>query len=52
MVWSRNALALAASAALVTLLAGAADAQILETAWDRVSGGAAFHETFVKVTRI
>ncbi len=31
---------------------GAADAQILETAWDRVSGGAAFHETFVKVTRI
>lgn len=31
---------------------GAADAQILETAWDKVSGGAAFHETFVKVRKV
>jgi thiosulfate reductase / polysulfide reductase chain A len=31
---------------------GASDAQILETAWDKVSGGAAFHETFVKVRKI
>ncbi len=28
---------------------GASDAVLLETAWDRVSGNAAFHETFVKV---
>ena len=28
---------------------GASDAVILETAWDKVSGNAAFHETFVKV---
>jgi thiosulfate reductase/polysulfide reductase chain A len=28
---------------------GASDAAILETAWDKVSGNAAFHETFVKV---
>ena len=27
------------------------DAQILETAWDKVSGGAAMHETFVKVRK-
>ena len=30
---------------------GACDAQILETAWDKVSGNAALHETFVKVRR-
>jgi len=30
---------------------GGCDAQILETAWDKVSGGAAMHETFVKVRR-
>jgi thiosulfate reductase / polysulfide reductase chain A len=30
---------------------GGSDAQILETAWDHVSGGAAMHETFVKVRR-
>ena len=28
---------------------GASDAELLETAWDKVSGNAAFHETFVKV---
>jgi len=28
---------------------GASDAVLLETAWDQVSGNAAFHETFVKV---
>ena len=28
---------------------GASDAVLLETAWDKVSGNAAFHETFVKV---
>ena len=28
---------------------GASDAVILETAWDQVSGNAAFHETFVKI---
>lgn len=31
---------------------GASDAEILETAWDAVSGGAAFHETFVKVRKV
>ncbi len=30
---------------------GASDAEIIETAWDKVSGGGAFHETFVKVRR-
>lgn len=30
---------------------GGADAQILETAWDKVSGGAAMHETLVKVRK-
>ncbi|MFI5175748.1 MAG: molybdopterin-dependent oxidoreductase [Terriglobia bacterium] len=30
---------------------GASDAQILETAWDKVSGNAALHETFVKVRK-
>jgi thiosulfate reductase/polysulfide reductase chain A len=30
---------------------GAADAVLLETAWDKVSGNAAMHETFVKVSR-
>jgi len=31
---------------------GACDAQVLETAWDHVSGNAAFHETFVKVRKV
>jgi thiosulfate reductase/polysulfide reductase chain A len=31
---------------------GACDAQVLETAWDQVSGNAAFHETFVKVRKV
>ena len=31
---------------------GAADAVLLETAWDRVSGNAAMHETFVKVVKV
>lgn len=30
---------------------GASDAVVLETAWDEVSGNAAFHETFVKVKK-
>ncbi len=30
---------------------GASDAQLLETAWDKVSGGAALHETLVKVRK-
>jgi thiosulfate reductase/polysulfide reductase chain A len=30
---------------------GASDAQVLETAWDEVSGNAAFHETFVEVKK-
>jgi thiosulfate reductase/polysulfide reductase chain A len=30
---------------------GASDAQVLETAWDKVSGAAALHETFVKVRK-
>jgi thiosulfate reductase/polysulfide reductase chain A len=30
----------------------ASDAEILETAWDKVSGGGAFHETFVKVRKL
>jgi thiosulfate reductase/polysulfide reductase chain A len=28
------------------------DAQILETAWDKISGNAALHETFVKIRRV
>ena len=31
---------------------GAADAVLLETAWDKVSGNAAMHETFVKVAKV
>jgi thiosulfate reductase/polysulfide reductase chain A len=31
---------------------GASDADVLETAWDRVSGNAAFHETFVTVRKV
>lgn len=31
---------------------GASDAQLIETAWDRVSGNAALHETFVKVRKV
>ena len=30
---------------------GACDAEVLETAWDKVSGNAAFHETFVRVAK-
>jgi thiosulfate reductase / polysulfide reductase chain A len=30
---------------------GGSDAEVLETAWDNVSGGGAFHETFVKVRK-
>jgi hypothetical protein len=31
---------------------GAADAILLETAWDKVSGNAAMHETFVNVVKV
>jgi thiosulfate reductase / polysulfide reductase chain A len=31
---------------------GASDARLLETAWDKVSGAAALHETFVKVRKV
>jgi len=31
---------------------GGADAAILETAWDKVSGNAAMHETFVKIRKV
>jgi thiosulfate reductase/polysulfide reductase chain A len=31
---------------------GASDAELLETAWDKISGGAALHETFVKVRKV
>jgi thiosulfate reductase/polysulfide reductase chain A len=31
---------------------GGADAAILETAWDKVSGNAAMHETFVRVRKV
>jgi thiosulfate reductase/polysulfide reductase chain A len=31
---------------------GGCDAEIIETAWDHVSGGGAFHETFVKVRKV
>jgi len=31
---------------------GGSDAALLETAWDKVSGNAAMHETFVKVRRV
>lgn len=31
---------------------GGSDAELLETAWDKVSGGAAMHETFVKVRKV
>ena len=30
---------------------GGSDSQLLETGWDKVSGGAAMHETFVKVRK-
>jgi len=30
---------------------GASDARLLETAWDKISGNAALHETFVKVRK-
>ena len=30
---------------------GAADAVLLEAAWDKVSGNAAMHETFVRVAK-
>ena len=30
---------------------GGSDAQLIETAWDKVSGGAALHETFVRVSK-
>ena len=32
--------------------AGASDAELLETAWDKVSGNAALHETFVSVRKV
>lgn len=32
--------------------AGGSDAVLLETAWDKVSGGSALHETFVKVRKV
>lgn len=32
--------------------AGGSDAQLLETAWDKVSGGSALHETFVTVRKV
>lgn len=31
---------------------GGSDAALIETVWDRVSGNAAMHETFVKVTKV
>jgi len=31
---------------------GACDADVLTTAWDTVSGNAAFHETFVTVKKV
>jgi thiosulfate reductase / polysulfide reductase chain A len=31
---------------------GGSDAEVLETAWDKISGGAALHETFVKVRKV
>ncbi len=31
---------------------GGSDAEIIETAWDKVSGGGAFHETFVRVRKV
>lgn|SRR5947208_3569455 len=31
---------------------GGSDAALLETAWDKVSGNAAMHETFVKVRKV
>jgi thiosulfate reductase/polysulfide reductase chain A len=31
---------------------GGSDAAILETSWDKVSGNAAMHETFVKVRKV
>lgn len=36
----------------LTYNVGASDAQLLETAWDKVSGNAAMHETFVTVRKI
>ena len=35
----------------VRALPPGSDAVLLETAWDRVSGNAAMHETFVKVRK-
>jgi hypothetical protein len=31
---------------------GGSDAELLETAWDKVSGNAAMHETFVSVRKV
>jgi thiosulfate reductase/polysulfide reductase chain A len=31
---------------------GGCDTELLETAWDKVSGNAALHETFVKVRKV
>ena len=31
---------------------GGSDAELLETAWDKVSGNAALHETFVSVRKV
>jgi thiosulfate reductase/polysulfide reductase chain A len=31
---------------------GASDAQVLESAWDKISGGSALHETFVTVRKV
>jgi thiosulfate reductase/polysulfide reductase chain A len=31
---------------------GGADVELLETAWDKVSGNAALHETFVSVRKV
>jgi thiosulfate reductase/polysulfide reductase chain A len=31
---------------------GASDAQLLESSWDKVSGGAALHETFVTIRKV
>jgi thiosulfate reductase/polysulfide reductase chain A len=31
---------------------GGCDSELLETAWDKVSGNAALHETFVSVRKV
>jgi hypothetical protein len=31
---------------------GASDAQLLEAAWEKVSGNSALHETFVSVRKV